>query len=137
MKQADIGDIRSPDVIWPANLQMIKKIRINPIVRLGPARPAFRIDRCHSHHPHQPFDSLVIDAISLPFQDFRHPRRSIKRRLQVLLVDHPHQFQVELGFSDAFVVIRRPGHVQQITLPAKRDLRGGFDQDTLRPTWSC
>ncbi len=78
----------APECPRNGDLVAIHPRLLDPILRLGLARPAFWIDRRHSHHPHQPFDSLVIDVISLPFQDFRHPRRPIKRRLQVLLVDH-------------------------------------------------
>jgi len=87
MRQADVSDIRRPDLVRTANLKMAKKIRVDPIQRLRLTRMAFRIDRRDPHDPPQAFDSLMIDLIPFPFQDLRHPRRSVKRRLHVLLVD--------------------------------------------------
>jgi len=84
---ADVSDIRRLDLVRTANLKMAKKIRVDPIQRLRLTRMAFRIDRRDPHDPPQVFDSLMIDLVPFPFQDLRHPRRSVKRRLHVLLVD--------------------------------------------------
>jgi len=117
MRQANVSDIRRPNLVRTANLKMVKKIGVDPIQRLRLARVPFGINRRNPHDPHQAFDSLMIDLISFPFQDLRHPRRSVKRRLHVLLVDQPHQVQVQSALAGAFVVIRRSRHVQQPALP--------------------
>jgi len=105
MRQTNIGDVRGPNLIRTANLKMVKKIGVDPIQRLRLARVPFGINRRDPHDPHQAFDSLMIDLIPFSFQDLRHPRRSVKRRLHVLLVDQPHQVQVQSALAGAFVVI--------------------------------
>jgi hypothetical protein len=64
----------------------------------------------------------VIDYISLSLQVGRHSGPAIERRPQILLVNQPHQVQIELGFSRRSVVIGRPVESEQLALTAHADL---------------
>lgn len=86
------------------------------------AQSALRADRRQSHHPHQPFDSLVIHLVSLLAQPVGDPRRSIKRPSSVLLVDQSHQQKILLTDPLGIVVETRPAQPQQLALTDDGDL---------------
>ena len=72
-----------------------------------------------------------------PLNRPQHPSGTVKGRVQVLLVDQPHQPQVFVRLAPARVVVRRTGQLQQLALlrdaqplVAGRDPRSPFSGQT-------
>jgi hypothetical protein len=59
----------------------------------------------------------------LPAQPLGHLRRTVERRKRVLLVDEPHELQVEFGLADGLVVVARPAQANQLALARDRRVR--------------
>jgi hypothetical protein len=54
------------------------------------------MDRLQSHKLHQTLDFLAVDAVAHPTQADSHPAAAVKGSQRVLLVNLPHQLQIEV-----------------------------------------
>ena len=54
----------------------------------------FGIDCLKTHLVHESLDALTVNRVTLSLQMLSHAPASVKRRLQVLLVNEAHQFQI-------------------------------------------
>ena len=73
--------------------------------RAGFAQRRLRINRLDPHLVHQTLDTLMIDGIPLVAHVNRHARPAVERGPHVLLVNQPHQLQVERIFRGRHVII--------------------------------
>ena len=62
--QLDIGNVSCPNLIGPDNLDALKQVWINPMLRVLLAQPRLRIDRHQVHRPHQPADELLSGGMA-------------------------------------------------------------------------
>jgi hypothetical protein len=85
-------------------------------------QPWFGIDRLKAHEPHKPLDPLAVDLEGLALEKFQHPPRPIEGRLEVLLVDFPHQLQVQLALTDGLVVEGASAQTAEFALPPNADI---------------
>ena len=74
------------------------------------------MDRFQAHQAHQTLHSLAVDLLSLIGQHDGHPTTSEEWRLEILLVDPPHQPQILDRLLRRLVVEARPVEPQQLAL---------------------
>jgi hypothetical protein len=89
--EADIRDIRAPDLSDPVDRDAAQQIRVNRVSGRRLAQAGFGIQGFQAHLPHQPPHALRIDHIAPLPQPGRHPADPIKRGGGVLLIKHPHE----------------------------------------------
>jgi hypothetical protein len=80
------------------------------------ARSLPRINGFQAHHPHQPLHTLAIHVVASPDQPLRHASRTVKGRVQILLIDQPHQSQILRRRALAGVVVRRARQAHELAL---------------------
>ncbi len=86
------------------------------------------IDRHQAHEPHQTADAFLVHQMAFAPQVPGHLANTEERCFQELLIDLPHQHQVQSRFALGRVIERRPRDRQQPALLAGRQLRiGRFD----------
>ena len=117
--QADVGDIRTPDLIDALNRETSQQIRIAH--RLFPwlTQARTRIDRHQTHLPQQPGDPLVVDFMPLRAQPGRHLPDAIERGARVLLIQEPHQQQIVLTFWHRRVIVAGAGQPHELALASQ------------------
>ncbi len=87
----DIGYVCCPDLIRMINHKISKQIGIFLMLRTRLAQIAFRIESFETHKPHEPANPLRVYEMPLAPQPDCHFRDTVKRRVQILLVDQHHQ----------------------------------------------
>ena len=99
--------------------------------RVSLAQGWFWIKRLDPHLAHEPLNSLMIDGIALIVQVNRHARPAIERRPHILLIEQPHQVQVEWTFGGWHIIIGGTVQIQQVTLlPYTQRRMGWLNQGT-------
>ncbi len=86
LRQADVSDIRAPDLIAPLDFQPAQQIRIHLPVCTWLTEMGFVIDRFQSHQVEQSRHALVIDFLALRFEPGGHSSNAIKGSSRVLLI---------------------------------------------------
>ena len=111
---------------WFGRVICAQQVGIDPVRRVRLRRPGPLEDRLQAQEPHQAPDSLTADPGALAQQPARHLPRAVEGRLQKLLIDAPHQPQIQRALARALVVERRAGDREQATLAcdAERGLVG-------------
>ena len=74
------------------------------MARILAAGAGFGIDRLQTHLAHESLDALAVDRVTLSLQVVSHAPTSVKRRLQVLVVDQAHQLQISRFNTRGFIV---------------------------------
>ena len=121
--QGDVGDIRAPHVVRPRDRQIAEQVGIDPVRRVRLRRPGPLEERVHPQPSHQAAHPLARDRLALAAEPACHLARSVERRLEELLVDPPHQAQIQRAFAPARVVERRPRDRHQPALPRDAEPR--------------
>lgn len=111
-----VGDVRTPDLIWTVHPQPPEQIWIGLVSFRRPAGVGPLVDWHQSHKPHQPPDALLVHHVPIIAQMPGHLPNTEERRLQKLLVDPPHQAEVLLGLALRGVVKGRARDRQQLAL---------------------
>ena len=83
-----------PDLIGTHDAQIPQEIWIDLMAGMLPTGVGLGIDRLKTHPAHESLDALAVDRVTLPIEMVGHAPASVKRRLQVLLVDQAHQLQI-------------------------------------------
>lgn len=89
----NIRYVGAPELIGPGDGQVPEKIRINLVCLVRLAGVGLLVDRCQTHFPHQPGDTVTPNLVAQPLQMPPHPARAIVRALHVSLIRQPHQRQ--------------------------------------------
>src|SRR5215467_15706569 len=112
-QQANVSDVRAPNLIRAFNLHIAQQVRINPMLSMPLAQARLRIDRLNPHQSHQPPDPLGIDQFAFVLsQPTGHFLNAIEGALRVLLIDQAHQAQVLRTLCRRLIVIARSGQPQ-------------------------
>jgi len=90
----DVGDIGCPDLIGVHDGKITQEIWIYLMARMLAAGVGLGIDRFQTHLAHESLDAIAVDRVTLPIEMVGHAPASVKRRLQVLLIDQAHQLQI-------------------------------------------
>jgi len=120
--EADVGDVRAPDLVRGNDRQIPEKVRVDPGFILRHAQPGFRIDRFQAHEPHESPDSFLVYRKTGAGNHERQPSPAKKRFARVQLVDFVHQVKVLGAFPGRFVVVRGSWKPQKFALPDNRDV---------------
>jgi len=117
----DIGDIGTPYFVWCPDLHISQQVRKNPMFRMWSAGMWSGHHSLYTHQPHQAGHSFLVYQPSQFPQPYCHPRRTVKRSLQIQLINHAHKPEVFLTFSlGRPQVITRSSQPRQLTLPYNR-----------------
>jgi hypothetical protein len=65
---------------------------------------------------HQPLDALAIDRMSLGLERHRHLSAAVERKLQVQLVDAPHQRELVVARRLRLVIHAGSRYLEQLAL---------------------
>jgi len=76
------------------------------MIRAAGRQPRLRINRHYSHDSHQASDSLSVHRMTGSPKMNRHLPCPVERPLRELLVDHPHEIQIQ-AFLLLGMVIKR------------------------------
>lgn len=68
----DIGDVAGPHLIDMIDRKVSEQIRVNSVLRIGPAGVGFWVNRFDAHQPHKPLDPLAVDLTALSSEMPRH-----------------------------------------------------------------
>ena len=80
-------------------------------------------NRLQAHQPVQPAYPLDIDQIPHASQMLRHPGYPVKRLVQVLLIDDPHQIQIVRVFRTGLVIHATSVYAKKFALPGNAQIR--------------
>lgn len=115
--QANVGDVRRPDLIYPRDGNVSQQIGEHSVFLIPLRQSGSGVDRLEPHQPHQPLHPLSIhDELVGPLHFHQHPPAPIERSGCVDPVDHIHDLEVLLAFWNGFVVVARPANPQQFAL---------------------
>jgi len=118
---ADIRDISAPHLIRPLDRKTAQHIRIYLVRWMRLAGPGLLVNRHEPHFAHQPPHVATPNRDALMPQMQPHLARSIKRRLQKLLVNTPHQVQIHGRLAFWSMIPSRPGQPEDAALPANTE----------------
>ncbi len=119
--EADVGDVRSPNLVRGNDLQVPQKVRVNTGLFLGFAQPGLRIDRFQPHEPHEPPDSFLVHRKTGAGNQESQPSSAKERPGRVQFVNFVHQVKVLGTFSSRLVIVRGSWKPQKFALPDNRD----------------
>jgi len=113
--QPDVRDIRRPHLIRVGDDEASQQIRVDRMLRPGPAQMRLRINRLQTHLPHQSLHMLPVDRIPPFLQDGLHLPGPVEGRLGVLFVDQAHEHQI-IGIDHRCIVDAGAGDTQKLRL---------------------
>ena len=120
MRHRDIRDIRRPDLIGAANIQVSQQVRVNGMLRRGLAGVWLGRDRLDSHQSHETLSRLSVDLLAFSSQSLAHFAAAVERSFEVQLVDTFHQCEL-VGVMGRWLVIETGAiDSQQFALPTNR-----------------
>ena len=73
MWQTDVGNVRTPDLVDPLDLDAPQLIRVDPVSRRRRGQARAGVDRGQAHRPHQADHALAVDRLPLRREPGRHP----------------------------------------------------------------
>lgn len=109
--QSDVGDVRGPDVIRVLRHDSTQKVRKLFVILVRDRRSFFRVRRDQMQVSHESCRMTPRDA-ELPAD----PTCSEGRFFEVESVDFLHQVELFLSRRDRFVIVGRPGQIEQVAL---------------------
>ena len=123
MPQADIRDVRAPDLIDALNFHPAQQVRINPVAGRALRQARLLIEGLPIQHAQEPPHPFVIDVLALLVEPDRQTPNPVKRRAQVLLIQQPQQAQVRRALGARRIVVTGARQTQQLALPPHAQLR--------------
>lgn len=115
-----VCDVGTPNLVRPVQAQAPQQIGVNLVPLRRFAGVGFLVDWRETH---QAPDAFLVHEVVFIAQMPRHLVYAVKRRLQELLINHAHQFEVHLALALRLVVKRRPLDRQQHALLTNRQAR--------------
>jgi hypothetical protein len=94
VEQANVRDVRTPDLIDALNVHATPQVRLDRRRADEPAQAWLLIDGLQPHQPEPPLDPLAIDLMPLRPQPGRHPPDAVVRRAGVWFVQQAHEPQI-------------------------------------------
>jgi len=86
-RQADVRDVRTPDLVRPEHRNPAQQVRIDLVRWVSPARVRTRRHAGQPHQPHQPLNPLAIDRVTRFPEEDHHPAATVERVPGVLLIN--------------------------------------------------
>jgi hypothetical protein len=87
------------DLVRPVDGQIAQQIRPDLVFGMRHGGPWPLVDGFETHLRHQPTHALAPDDMAKPAQIPRHLPTTVPRRVEKLLIDQPHQRQVQGAFA--------------------------------------
>lgn len=84
--QADVRDVRAPNLIDALDFDPAQQVRINLVAGRARRQTRLLIDGLQIQHAQKPPHPFVIDVLTLLVEPHRHAPNPIKGRAQVLLI---------------------------------------------------
>lgn len=112
----DVRNVSAPDLIGPVYDQAAQQIGIGTMLRMSHRRFGLLVYRLQTHPSHQAPDTFAPDFIALALEVTRHLATAVERGLHELLVNEPHQCEVQNALALPAAVETRPADRDQLAL---------------------
>ena len=121
-RHRDVGDVHRPYLVRPRDRHPAQQIRVDLVAGLGLRRARTAIEGLYPHPPHQRFDMPTAASAPLGSQQASQHPRARERKLQMQLVDPPHEREVCGRHRSRQIVDAATADVQRRRLFADRQI---------------